>query len=105
MARVRSTSKVTCEEDESRTTERAPISKVIKRSELVVQEETIAEGVFDDEAAQTAAEDESDNESEDDDSILIPSKPSHVEFGKSTVKAKDLVLMKKLGYFGRMMMN
>jgi hypothetical protein len=30
---------------------------------------------------------------------LSPSKPSHVEFGKSTVKAKDLVLMKKLGYF------
>jgi hypothetical protein len=27
-------------------------------------------------------------------------KPSHVEFGRSTVKAEDLVLMKKLGYFG-----
>jgi hypothetical protein len=24
----------------------------------------------------------------------------HIEFGKSTVKAEDLVLMKKLGYFG-----
>jgi hypothetical protein len=32
---------------------------------------------------------------------LSPSKPSHVEFGKSTVKAEDLVLMKKLGYFGK----
>jgi hypothetical protein len=31
---------------------------------------------------------------------LSPSKPSHIEFGKSTVKAEDLVLMKKLGYFG-----
>jgi hypothetical protein len=26
--------------------------------------------------------------------------PVHVEFGRSTVKAEDLVLMKKLGYFG-----
>jgi hypothetical protein len=31
---------------------------------------------------------------------LSPSKPSHVEFGKSTVKVEDLVLIKKLGYFG-----
>jgi hypothetical protein len=46
------------------------------------------------------AEAESDNESEDDDSILCPTKPSHVEFGRSIVKVEDLVLMKKLGYFG-----
>jgi hypothetical protein len=43
---------------------------------------------------------ESDNESEDDDSILCPTNPSHVEFGRSTVKAEDLIVMKKLGYFG-----
>ena len=43
---------------------------------------------------------ESDNESEEDDSIMCPTKPSHVEFGKSIVKAEDLVVMKKLGYFG-----
>jgi hypothetical protein len=42
---------------------------------------------------------ESDKESEEDDSIMCPTKPSHVE-GKSTVKAEDLVVMKKLGYFG-----
>ena len=46
------------------------------------------------------AEAESDNESEDDDSILCPTNPSHVEFGRSIVKVEDLVLMKKLGYFG-----
>jgi hypothetical protein len=46
------------------------------------------------------AEVKSDNESEDDDSILCSTKPSNVEFGRSTVKAEDLVLMKKLGYFG-----
>jgi hypothetical protein len=43
---------------------------------------------------------ESDNKSEEDDSIMCPTKPSHVEFGKSTVKAEYLVVMKKLGYFG-----
>jgi hypothetical protein len=26
-------------------------------------------------------------------------KPSHIEFGKSTVTADDMVMMKKLGYF------
>jgi hypothetical protein len=52
------------------------------------------------EAEQTVDEGGSDNESEEDNSILIPSKPSHIEFGKSTVTAKDLVVMKKLGYFG-----
>jgi hypothetical protein len=31
---------------------------------------------------------------------MCPTKPSHVEFRKSTVKAEDLVVMKKLGYFG-----
>jgi phage pi2 protein 07 len=31
---------------------------------------------------------------------LSLSKPSHIEFGKSTVKPEDLVLVKKLGYFG-----
>jgi hypothetical protein len=46
------------------------------------------------------AEAKSENESEDDDSILCLTKPSHIEFGRSTVKAEDLVLMKKLGYFG-----
>jgi hypothetical protein len=32
---------------------------------------------------------------------LSPSKPSYIEFGKYIVKPKDLVLMKKLGYFGK----
>jgi hypothetical protein len=27
-------------------------------------------------------------------------KPSHIEFGKSTVTADDMDMMKKLGYFG-----
>jgi hypothetical protein len=46
------------------------------------------------------AEGESDNESEEDNNILSPTKPSHIEFGKSTVTTEDLVVMKKVGYFG-----
>jgi hypothetical protein len=35
-----------------------------------------------------------------DNSILSPTKPSHIEFGRSTVTGEDLDVMKKLGYFG-----
>jgi hypothetical protein len=58
------------------------------------------EDVVDAEAEPTITEAHSENEDEDGDGILSPSKPSHIEFGKSTVKADDLILMKKLGYFG-----
>ena len=100
MAKVRSTARVSHEGDETEATETAPISEMMRRSGLVVQERAIAEGTSNAEAEQVMAEVESDNESEEDDSILCPTKPSHVEFRKSTVKAEDLVVMKKLGYFG-----
>ena len=45
-------------------------------------------------------EGESDNESEEDYNILNPTKPSHLEFEKSTVTENDMTMMKKLGYFG-----
>jgi hypothetical protein len=63
-----------------------------------VSEEAIAEGETA-EAEQTVV-DRSDDETEEDNNILSPSKPSHVEFGKSTVSEEDLVMVKKLGYFG-----
>jgi hypothetical protein len=64
-----------------------------------VPEEAVAEGDTA-EAEQTIAEDGSDDEFEEDNIILSPSKPSHNEFGKSNMSAEDLVMMKKLGYFG-----
>jgi hypothetical protein len=88
------------EGDEIETTETTPISEMMRRSGLVVQEETVVEGATNAQAKQTVAEAESENESEDDDNIICPTKPRHIEFGRSTVKAEDLVLMKKLGYFG-----
>jgi hypothetical protein len=73
---------------------------MMKHSGLVVQEEEESVPTKDvvAEADPTVAEADSDDEEDDD--ILSLSKPSHIEFGKSTIKAEDLVLMKKLWYFG-----
>jgi hypothetical protein len=98
MARVRSTAWVSREGDDAEMTKIAPISEMMRRLGLVVQEEAAAKGDTV-EAEQTVAEDESDDEFKEDNSIFSPSKPSHIEFGKSTVSAEDLVMMKKLGYF------
>jgi hypothetical protein len=101
MARVRSTARVAHEEEKAGASEMAPISEMMKRSGLVVKEEKESvppEDVAVAEAKPTTAEADSDDE--DDDGISSPSKPSHIEFRKSTVKVEGLVLMKKLGYFG-----
>jgi hypothetical protein len=99
MPRVRSTARVSREGEETGITETAPISEVMKRSGLVVSEEVTTEGASNAKAEQIVARDESDNESEDN-NILSPTKPSHIEFGKSTVTEVDMVMMRKLGYFG-----
>jgi hypothetical protein len=91
---------VSREGDEAEVTETSPISEMMRRSGLIVSEGTVAEGVTA-EAEQVVVEDRSDDEIEEDNSILSPSKPSHIEFGKSTVTEEDLVMMKKLGYFGK----
>jgi hypothetical protein len=65
-----------------------------------VLEEVAAEGASNAEAEQIVDGGESDNECEEDNSILSPTKPSHIEFGKSTVTEDDMVMMRKLGYFG-----
>jgi hypothetical protein len=100
MARVRSTVRVSREGDETEMTKTAPISEMMRCSGLVVQEGPIAEDTPNVEAEQTEAEVGSGNESEEDNSILSPTKPSHIEFRRSTVTAEDLVVMKKLGYYG-----
>jgi hypothetical protein len=99
MARVRSTARVSHEGDEAEVTETTQISEVMRRSCLLLPEETVAEGGTA-EAEQAVVEDRSDDEIEEDNSILSPSKPSHIEFEKSTVTEEDLIMMKKLGYFG-----
>jgi hypothetical protein len=95
MARVHSTARVTRDGEEVEAAETAPISKVMKRSGLVVPEDVSDEGAPATEAEQVDAEE---GESEDDYSAL-PSKPSHLEFGRSTVTEDDMPKLMKLGYF------
>jgi hypothetical protein len=99
MARVRSIARVSREVDDAETTEIALISEMMRRSGLMTSGKAISEGATA-EAEQIAAEDGSDDEAEEDYNILSLSKPSHIEFGKSTVTEEDMVMMKKMGYFG-----
>jgi hypothetical protein len=94
MARVRSTARVTRDGEEAEAAETAPISEVMKRSGLVVPEDVSNEGAPATEVEQVDAEE---GESEDDYSAL-PSKPRHLEFGRSTVTEDDLPKLMKLGY-------
>jgi hypothetical protein len=99
MARVRSTARVTREGEETEATETAPISEVMRQLGLVVIEGTTDEGAPVAKAEQTIAEEEDIEEDEEDYSILIPSKPSHLDFEKSTMSEADMPMMMKLGYF------
>jgi hypothetical protein len=99
MARVRSTARVSRQGEETEVTEIAPISEVMERSGLVVTEGAIDGGTHDAEAEQTVVQEDVD-EGEEDYSILIPTKPSHLDFEKSTVSEDDMPMMMKLGYFG-----
>jgi hypothetical protein len=91
MARVRSTARVDREGDETEATETVPISEAMKRSGLVTPEDIPATKV--------ERADVEETDSEDDYSSAVPSKPSHLDFGKSTVSEGDLPKMLKLGYF------
>jgi hypothetical protein len=99
MARVRSTARVTREGEEAEATETAPISEVMRQSGLVVTEEVIDEGAPTAEAKQADIEEENVDEEEEDYNALIPSKPSHLDFEKSTVSEANVPMMMKLGYF------
>jgi hypothetical protein len=63
----------------------------MKRSGLVTPEDIPAA-----EAEQAGIEE---TDSEDDYNIAVPSKPSHLNFGKSTISEADFPKMVKLGYF------
>jgi hypothetical protein len=100
MARVRSTGRVTHEGEETEATETAPISEVMRQLGLVVIEGTIDEGTPAVKAEHADIEEENADKEEEDYSILIPSKPSHLDFKKSTMSEADVPMMMKLGYFG-----
>jgi hypothetical protein len=90
MARLRSTARIDREGDEAEATGIVPISEAMRRSGLVTSEDIPAT-----EAGQVDAEE---TDSEDDYSSAVPSKPSHLDFGKSTISEADFPKMVKLGY-------
>jgi hypothetical protein len=90
MARVRSTARVDCDGDETEATETVPISKAMRRSGLVSSEDT---------PAAKATQDDVEEDEIEDEYGAMPSKPSHLEFGKSTITKGDMAKLLKLGYF------
>jgi hypothetical protein len=101
MARVRSIARVAHDGEETETTETetAPISKVMRRSGLVVTEGVPDKGAPVTEAEQADVEEGDIGEDEIDYNTATPSKPNHLDFGKSTVSEADMAMMMKLGYF------
>jgi hypothetical protein len=100
MARVHSTARITRDGEETEATETALISKVMRQSGLVVPEGASDEGAPAAEAEQADIEEGDASEEEIDYNTTMPSKPSHLDFGKSTVSEADMPMMTKLGYFG-----
>jgi hypothetical protein len=101
MARVRSTARVEHEGGEAESSETVPISEAMQRSGLVTSEKIPSDDAEQAEQAVAEAEEEDIEETdpEDDYRIAMPSKPSHLDFGKSTVSKADLSKMVKSGFF------
>jgi hypothetical protein len=100
MARVRSTARVTHDGEEAKAIETASISEVMRQSGMVVTEGATDEGAPAAEAKQADIEEDVVDEEEEDYNTLMPAKPNHLDFGKSTVSEADMPMMIKLGYFG-----
>jgi hypothetical protein len=100
MARVRSIARITHNGEETEATETASISEVMRRSGLVVTEGASDEGAPATEAEQADIEEGDTGEEEIDYNTTMPSKPNHLDFGKSIVSEADMPMMTKLGYFG-----
>jgi hypothetical protein len=100
MARVRSTTRITRDGEEAEAAETAPISEVMRQSGLIVTEGTSDKGAPAAEAEQADIEEGNAGEEEIDYNTIMPSKPSHLDFGKSAVSEANMPMMIKLGYFG-----
>jgi hypothetical protein len=90
MAKVRYTARVERDGDEIEATETVSISEAMRRSGLVSSEDTPA--------AEATQADVEEDEIEDEYGAM-PSKTSHLEFGKSTITKGDMAKLLKLGYF------
>jgi hypothetical protein len=81
MARLRSTARVEREGDEVEGAETVPISEAMQRSGLVTSKR-IPTAETEQAAAETEQGDIEEAGSDDDYHIAVPSKPSHLDFGK-----------------------
>jgi hypothetical protein len=71
----------------------------MRRSGLVVTEGASDEGAPATETEQADIEEGDIGDEEIDYNTAMPSKPSHLDFGKSIVSEADMAMMAKLGYF------
>jgi hypothetical protein len=99
MARVRSTARVTRDGEEAETIETTPIFEVMKQSGLVVTDGATDEGASAAEAEYADIEEDVVDEEEEDYNTLMPAKPIHLDFGKSTISEADMPMMIKLCHF------
>ena len=90
---MRSTARVEREGGEAEGLETVPISEAMQRSGLITSEKIPSADVEQAEQATAEAEEEDIEETdpEDDYRIAMPSKPSHLDFGKSTVSKADQI--------------
>jgi hypothetical protein len=95
---VRSTARVEREGGEAEGPETIPISEATQRSGLVTSEK-IPSADAEEATAEVEEENIEETDPEDDYRIAMPSKPSHLDFGKSTVSKADLSKMVKSGFF------
>jgi hypothetical protein len=101
MARVCSTARVEREGDKAEGAETVPISEAMQRSGLVTSKriptaETEQAAAETEQAAAEAEQgDIEEADSDDDYHIAVPSKPSHLDFGKSTISKADFSKMVK----------
>jgi hypothetical protein len=98
MARVRSTARVEREGDEAEGTEIVPISEAMQRSGLVTSER-IPTAETEQAAAEAEQGDIEEADSDGDYHIAVPSKPSHLDFGKSTISKADFFQNGEVGLF------
>ena len=96
MARLRTIAKLINESEVATVTETTLILEVMRESSIVKVKD--GEEASMSEKINSKAKGDYD---EEDPNILYPSKPSHIEFEKSNVKAKNLDVMKRLGYIGK----
>jgi hypothetical protein len=97
MARVRSTARVEREGDEAEGAETVPISEAMQRSRLVTSERIPTAET--EQAAEAEQGDIEEANFDGDYHIAVSSKPSHLDFGKSTISKADFSKMVKSGYF------